>query len=333
MAKTNGYIGKQVGNYRVTAKIASGSYGTVYRAQHTILTRTVAIKMMHVAHLNPQKERDGFLKEAKLLEQLKHPHILPIYDVGIEDDSPYMVAEYASKGSLRTLIKRHTRRPVALEEGLRILAQIGEALQHAHQQGIVHRDLKPENILFNGNGEALLGDFGIATVLETASIKHVDASGTPPYMAPEQFQNTISKESDQYALGCIAYELFTGERPFNASDIFVMWLYHLRNAPVPPTQLNPHLPTHVEAAILKAMAKNRHERFIDVNAFIRALLQENEQPQLAEESPFSTSPVLITRPRQVDAAQLDKGQWIAEGKKQLKQQRYPEALEAFECAL
>jgi serine/threonine protein kinase len=204
MVKANGYIGKQVGNYRVTAKIASGSFGTVYRAQHTILPRTAAIKMMHVTHLNSQRERDGFLKEAKLLEQLKHPHILPVYDVGIEDDSPYMVAEYAAKGSLRTLLKRRARRPVALDEGVRILAQVGEALQHAHQQGIVHRDLKPENILFNGDGEALLGDFGIATVLETASIKHVDASGTPPYMAPEQFQNTISKESDQYALGCIA---------------------------------------------------------------------------------------------------------------------------------
>src|SRR5215469_7471528 len=126
MAKVNGYIGKQIGNYRVTAKIASGSYGTVYRAQHTILTRTVAIKMMHVTHLNSQKERDGFLKEAKLLEKLKHPHILPIYDVGIEEDSPYMVAEYAAKGSLRSLIKRHAHKPLGLDEGILILAQIGE---------------------------------------------------------------------------------------------------------------------------------------------------------------------------------------------------------------
>ena len=136
MAKGNGYIGKQIGNYRVTAKIASGSYGTVYRAQHTILPRIVAIKVMHVTHLNSQRERDSFLKEARLLEKLKHPHILPVFDVGIEDDSPYMVAEYASKGSLRSLLKRYARRPVPLEEGLRVLAQIGEALQQAHQQGI-----------------------------------------------------------------------------------------------------------------------------------------------------------------------------------------------------
>jgi serine/threonine protein kinase len=289
MAKVNGYIGKQIGNYRVTAKIASGSYGTVYKAQHTILPRIVAIKVMHVTHLNSQKERDSFLKEARLLEKLKHPHILPIFDVGIEDDAPYMVAEYASKGSLRAMLKRYARRPVPLEEGLRILSQIGEALQQAHQQGIVHRDLKPENILFNGDGDALLGDFGIATVLETASIKHVDASGTPPYMAPEQFQSMISKESDQYALGCIAYEMFTGERPFNASDIFAMWLYHLRNAPVPPTQLNVHLPPHVEQAILKAMAKNRHERYIDVGEFINALLAGRGGLFQVPESPFQTN--------------------------------------------
>src|SRR5258708_3358506 len=340
MAKGIGFIGKQLGNYRVTAKIASGSFGTVYRAQHTILPRTVAIKVMHAMHLNSQRERDDFLKEARLLEQLKHPHILPIYDVGIEDDSPYMVTEYASKGSLRTLLKRRARRPVSLDEGLRILAQIGEALQHAHQQGIVHRDLKPENILFSSSGEALLGDFGIATVLETASIKHVDSSGTPPYMAPEQFQSTISKESDQYALGCIAYEMFTGERPFNASDIFVMWLYHLRDTPTPPTQLNPQLPLYVEQAILKAMAKNRLERHIDVMEFINAMQQGNEARAQGKENTFSTHPVL-TRPTlattvrqgEVDASQRDKGQWIAEGKAQFKQRCYPEALEAFECAL
>jgi serine/threonine protein kinase len=114
MAKGNGYIGKLLGNYRVVAKLASGSFGSVYRAQHTVLARTVAIKVMHTAHLNSQRERDTFLKEARLLEKLKHPYILPIYDVGFDDeDSPYMVAEYAAKGSLRPSQTRCAPSPVS----------------------------------------------------------------------------------------------------------------------------------------------------------------------------------------------------------------------------
>jgi serine/threonine protein kinase len=210
MAEDNGFIGKQIGSFRVVAEIASGNFCRVFQAQHIFLTNrpVVAIKLMHSTHLF-EKERDNFLREAQFLDKLEHPHILPIYDVGIEDNIPYLVAEYASKGSLRDRLKRQPLRPLPVEEALTILTQVGEALQYAHQQDpvVVHRDLKPENILFNAKGEALLADFGIAIVLDSVSLKHIDSSGSPPYMAPEQFEGNISKECDQYALGCIAYEL------------------------------------------------------------------------------------------------------------------------------
>ncbi|HJT56376.1 MAG TPA: protein kinase, partial [Ktedonobacteraceae bacterium] len=141
----------------------------------------------------------------------------------------------------------------------------------AHQQHIIHRDIKPENILFNARGEALLADFGVATMMETASIKLATVIGTPSYMAPEQFQNSISKESDQYALACVAYELFTGQRPFTAQDFFAIGFKHMQEAPVPPSQLNPQLPPFMEQAILRAMAKQRTERFPDIKAFITEL--------------------------------------------------------------
>src|SRR6185312_2718195 len=136
---------------------------------------------------------------------------------------------------------------------------------------IIHRDLKPENIFFNANDVALLADFGIAITLSTSSVKYSSVMGTPAYMAPEQFQGVLSQQSDQYALGCIAYELFTGHKPFTAPDFFAMGFKHLIDNPVAPTQLNPALPVHIEQAILKAMAKQREERHTDVRAFLAAL--------------------------------------------------------------
>jgi serine/threonine protein kinase len=133
--------------------------------------------------------------------------------------------------------------------------------------------MKPENILFNAKNEALLADFGLATSLSTTSIKHVDSAGTPRYMAPEQFQGDVSKESDQYGLACIAYELVTGRPPFTDKDFYALGYQHLTEDPIPPSQLNPHLPATLDQVILKAMAKQRTDRYHDVSSFISALLQ------------------------------------------------------------
>lgn len=178
------------------------------------------------------------------------------------------------------------------EEALTILFQIGQALQHAHEQHIIHRDLKPENILFNARGDALLTDFGIATTLATASIKNIDNAGTPAYMAPEQFRGQISKECDQYALGCIAYELFTGRTPFTAPDFFSLGFKHLMEAPVSPATCNPRIPAHIEQAILKALAKQRTERYPTIRAFIEALHVPLLQQQLAPTLPLIEKPTI-----------------------------------------
>src|SRR5215467_1447521 len=146
-------IGQVVVNYRITEEIQSGNFGAVYKAEHTILTnRTVAIKFLHANYLHSQQERALFIQEAQFLEQLKHPFILPIHDVGILDDGcPYIIMKLASQGSLcdRLNDKAHL---LSEKEILAILTQIGEALQYTHQQKIVHRDLKPANILFDEQG-------------------------------------------------------------------------------------------------------------------------------------------------------------------------------------
>src|SRR5260370_11069751 len=184
---------------------------------------------------------------------------------------PYIVSEYAPGGSLRGRMKHKTLQPLKEEEIQKILLQVGEALQYAHEKNIIHRDLKPENILFDAKSDALLADFGLATMLATASIKYISNAGTPRYMSPEQFRGIVSKESDQYALGCIAYELWTRHPLFNAPDPVALMYKHVYEAPVPLTKLNPNVPPHIEQAILKALAKQRHDRHADIKAFITAL--------------------------------------------------------------
>src|SRR5438270_7007199 len=178
MMDTGHFVGKSIGNYRIVAFIGSGGFGSVYRGVHHVLQdRIVALKILH-NHLSSPQELSRFLQEAQLLEHIQHPHILQIFDAGLENGLPYLVTEYASHGSLRELLKRSAHTPLPQEMSLTILAQVGEALDYVHQQHIVHRDLKPENILFNTNDAALLADFGIASTLTTSSIKYSSVIGT-----------------------------------------------------------------------------------------------------------------------------------------------------------
>ena len=291
-----------IGNYTIVGELARGSFSRVYIAQHVVLSnRMVAIKLMLSAPLDSSGKREEFLQEARFLEMLKHPHILPVVDVGIHEGIPYLVTEYAPYGSLRSRLSQHSPHLLPIEESLTILYQIGLALEYAHQQQIIHRDLKPENILFNTRGDALLMDFGIATTLATASIKIVDNSGTPTYMAPEQFRGKISKESDQYALGCIAYELFTGQTPFIALDFFSLGFKHLTEPPLAPSKLNSQVPGHVEQAILKALSKERTDRYSDIPAFISALFQA---PSPSQDSFFTEPETDMPAPTWAPQAQV-----------------------------
>ncbi len=283
---STGYIGKQIGNYQLIAEIASGAFGSVFQGKHIIFADRppVAVKLLHASYIGSAQERERFIHEAQVLEKLKHPYSLSIIDAGIHEGTPYLVMEYASNGSLRYLLRRQFPRPLSLQAALTILSQIGQALQHAHRLNIIHRDLKPENILFNARGEALLADYGIAVVLQTSSIRQIDATGTPAYMAPEQFRGQISKESDQYALGCIAYELLTGRQPFSAPDFVAMGFLHTTETPLPPTRLNPQLSRFIDQAILKAMAKQRADRHADIAAFLQSL-----HPPVPSEAPLPTA--------------------------------------------
>jgi serine/threonine protein kinase len=342
MTSENNYIGRQVGNYRIIEELAAGSFGRVYRGSHIYLTkRIVAIKLLHHTYLRSQKERENFLQEAQLLEMLKHPHILPILDVGIEDDMPYFVVEYAPNGSLRDHLQAGFPHPMQLDVALNILTQVGQALSYAHQQNIIHRDIKPENILFNTRGDALLADFGIAVILSTPRTTSVDIIGSPLYMAPEQFDGMLSKRSDQYALAVIAYEMLTGRNPFVGPNAAIMAYKHKTEEPVAPTQFNPYLAIPVERAILKGLSKDRANRYPDVPAFITALNMFpsqktaeqwlNEGNMLQDSGQYEEALVAYERALQLDAKYVDAYDALGDACSSLN--RYQEALDAFNRAI
>ncbi|MBX5459231.1 MAG: tetratricopeptide repeat protein [Thermogemmatispora sp.] len=278
------YTGKQLGHYRIGERLASGSFGEVYLAEHLLLPRRAAIKFLSSARGASLKEQQAFLQEARLLEALRHPHILPLYDAGFDQDfPPYLIAAYAAGGSLR---ERLHQQPdgLPLEEALQILEQVGQALEHAHSQEkpVVHRDLKPENILFDAVGCALLADFGIAVILDAAATQRLSIAGTLPYMAPEQFAGEVSPASDQYALGCLAYELLTGRKPLTVppGGGWFAWAQRQREAlPPPASHFRPELPIHIELAVLKALMKEPKQRHASVAEFLSALRTAPHDPE------------------------------------------------------
>jgi tetratricopeptide (TPR) repeat protein len=342
--KEHNGIDKQIGNYQIIAELNSGTSGRVYKGRHCIFSDDppVAIKVLH-AHLISSQEQELFMHEARLLRKLKHPYILPIIDAGIHEGVPFIVMSYAEQGSLGDRLERHPGSPLVLEEALTILIQIGQALHYAHQQNIVHRDLKPGNILFNARGEALLADFGVATVLPSIKTQEGTLVGTPAYMAPEQFKGIVSVKSDQYALGCIAYEMLTGTSfvSFAHAPLEVFWYHHMMVAPVAPRQLNAIIPESIEQVVLKAMAKERTERHLDIRAFTHAL-QQVQVPKTAQQW-YEAGQALVDRKLYEEALaayeqaeKLDTTNVRASYRKGAvlyTLQRYKEAVEAYDHAL
>src|SRR5215469_274289 len=272
MIGASAFIGRLIGSYRIDAIISSGPFNHVYRGeQHFHTGHFVAIKLWHTIHLSPQKQLH-FLQEARLLKMLKHPHLLPILDMGIHEDMPYLITAYAAKGSLRDRIERQSSsHPVPFQEIVTLLSQVGQVLHYVHQYEITHGNLKPANILLTARGEALLTDFTFSTLLEATRGASTPGINSAYYMAPEQFQGVTSKASDQYALGCIAYELLTGRVPFTAVDCSGLGRKHATESPLAPTQLNMLLPIPIEEAILQALAKQQSARHASMKDFITAL--------------------------------------------------------------
>lgn len=276
-------IPEKIGRYEIKSELGRGGFATVYRAYDPRFEREVAIKFLppELIHSDPQF-RMRFEREAKIIAQLEHPAIVPVYDVGEENNQPYFVMRYMGGGSLSERIKAHT---FTIDESVKILEQIAPGLDEAHSKGVVHRDLKPANILFTNKNVPLISDFGIAKFSQGEASGNMTGSaiiGTPAYMAPEQASgDAIDGRADIYALGVILYEMVTGRQPYQADTPLGLAIKHITE-PVPRIlEANPNLPVWMEKVISTAMAKNREERFstaVELVETVKAFLRGERPP-------------------------------------------------------
>jgi eukaryotic-like serine/threonine-protein kinase len=276
--------GQPLGNYRLIQLLGQGHFAKVYLGEHQHLHTQAALKVLHEVAAG---EVEGFLTEARTLARLRHPHIVRVLDFGVQEETPFLVMDYAPGGTLRKLHRQGARLP--LETVIRYVKQVAQALQYAHGQRLIHRDLKPENLLLGPDQEILLSDFGLAIVLQSSrSRSFQQAAGTLAYMAPEQLKGHASPASDQYALGVLVYEWLAGERPFSGS------LHELvaKQALTAPPALSEKVPTiseAVEQVVLQALAKDPAQRFASVQAFALALEEASRADATRHTLPLLTS--------------------------------------------
>jgi serine/threonine-protein kinase len=278
-------IGRQLGPYQILRALGQGGMATVYLAYQPSVARSVALKVLHPSLAQNPGFHVRFQREARVLANLQHPHILAVYDFGEAEDYAFVVMPYLETG---TLADRLTGQPLPLAEAAKVVAQVGDALDYASSRGVVHRDVKPSNILLDGRGNCLLSDFGIAKILDTGPARLFDTAagptlsgnivGTPAYLSPEQGRGEpVDLQSDLYSLGIVLYEMVTGRVPFEAETPVGVIFKHMQE-PLPlPTTINPGLPVAVEDVLLRALAKDRRERFATGAEFAQALQAASTQ--------------------------------------------------------
>jgi eukaryotic-like serine/threonine-protein kinase len=280
--------GQRLGNYRLTQLLGRGGFAEVYLGEHVRLGILAAVKVPYTRLASPE-EVESFEKEARTIAHLRHPHIVRVFDFDVVDDIPFLVMDYAPNGTLRKLHPRGTKLPLALI--LTYVKQIADALQQAHDQRIIHRDIKPENMLLGQDNELLLSDFGIATISQSSRYEgKQDMAGTIAYTAPEQLQGKPRPASDQYALGIVAYEWLSGERPFHGSFTEIA-AQHVLTPPPSLREKMPVLSPGVEQVVMTALAKDPKARFATIHAFANAL----GQAHLAEQA-LGSAPTILTTP-------------------------------------
>ncbi len=251
-----------IGRFRVLEPLGRGAFGTVYKAQDPQLERIVALKVPRAGALPTAEEQERFLREARSAARLGHPGIVPVHEVGQDRGIPYIVSDYVEG---MTLADRLSGPRLGFPEAAELMAQVAEALDHAHRQKVVHRDIKPSNILIDSAGRAHLTDFGLARRDEGEITVTLEGQvlGTPAYMAPEQAageQRKVDARSDGYSLGVVLYELLTGQLPFRGTRRMLIRQV-LQDEPRPPRRLNDTVPRDLETICLKAMSKDPARRY------------------------------------------------------------------------
>ncbi len=271
-------IGKYIADrYEIIEKIGDGGMSEVYRAKCHVLNRQVAVKILKHKFIEDADLVKRFDSEAKAAASIQHPNIVNIFDVGVEDNIHYIVMELLSNDTLKDYIAKHDGF-INSQEIAKIGLQIAEGLAIAHDMGIIHRDIKPQNILMCGQSKLKVADFGIAHAVNGSVTRNAgEVIGSVSYASPEQSRGGyIDQRTDIYSLGVLLYELATNQVPFEGDVPVTVALKHLKEAPIPPSKINPDINTDLEKIILKCLQKLPDQRYQAVEFLmndLRALIK------------------------------------------------------------
>jgi len=265
--------------YRIERELGRGGMATVFLAHDLKHDRPVALKVMRpelAQALGPER----FLREIRLCARLQHPHIVVVYDSGETDGQLWFTMPYIDGETLHERLLREKQLPV--DDALRITGEVADALHYAHQQGVIHRDVKPENILLSGT-HALVADFGIARAFSPGADERLTATGitvgTPQYMSPEQAlaERDLDARTDVYSLGCVLYEMLTGEPPYTGPTAQAILAKRL-SEPIPHLYTTRDVPPALEHAVMKALARSPADRFRTAAELAAALHADRPSP-------------------------------------------------------
>ncbi|MGN6544214.1 MAG: serine/threonine-protein kinase [Aureliella sp.] len=271
-------LGEQLGDYELIEQIGRGGMGVVYRARQISLERQVAVKMIQRERISSELERQRFLAEAQATARLDHPGIVPVYEVGDFNGTPFFSMQLIIG---QTLAERLEDGPLPQREAAELLAAVARAIDHAHSEGILHRDIKPSNILIGADGRPMVTDFGLAKFINSENaLTHTGSIlGTPSYMAPEQAAGrgaSSGPAADIYSLGTVLYHALTGRPPFLASSPIEMALKVIEHDPPLPRLLEPSIDRDLEMIVIRCLQKPPDLRYAsagklaeDLESFVR----------------------------------------------------------------
>jgi beta-lactam-binding protein with PASTA domain/tRNA A-37 threonylcarbamoyl transferase component Bud32 len=261
------------GRYRILGHVGSGGMADVYRAEDTHLGRPVALKLLYRRFAQDQEFVERFRREASAAAALQHPNVVSVYDRGEFDGTYYIAMEFCEGLSLKDIITREA--PLDCQRAIELTKKILLAARFAHRRGVIHRDLKPHNVIVDredSGDNVKVADFGIARA-GASEITEVGAiMGTAQYLSPEQAQGRpVNESSDLYSVGVVLFEMLTGRAPFEGDSAVAIALKHVNQPPPSPRELRPEIPPELEAVVLKALAKDSGDRYLDADSFLRDL--------------------------------------------------------------
>ena len=262
------------GRYRIVKELGRGAMGRVLLAHDPRIDRPVAIKTIQIFAGLPESERaaarERFLREARSAGRLSHPGIVTMFDVGEQDEVPYLAMEYVRGVELDGFCAVETRLPTGTVADL--VARVADALDYAHREGVVHRDIKPANLMRVGETDVKIMDFGLAKDAGGNLTQEGTMFGTPSYMSPEQIRGEpIDGRSDQFALGCVLFEMLTGTKAFGGDSVSSVIFRVVHESPGGGAVASSDIPEPFAAVVTRALSKNPAERFPSAGEFAEAL--------------------------------------------------------------